>query len=389
MFQTPRPAAWAGGLTKSVRILLGLLALLAMPAFAQQPPGALIAPAESYASRLEGAAPAMKAKVQDLQARARAENWGFEPAYTSALDRSIQELTGAKPGPSVEEALARQAFADKAVALYQDALANQKIPSAAPPGGASCAAAVSFDWRTAGKVTPVKDQGRCAACWAFTATSALESSYLIHNLGTVDASEQHVLNCTPDSTCDGGYLSKALDLLVAHGTDAESAERYRASKVACANAQTPLRLVAWRQINPDWKVVVNPELIKAALCQYGPVVTRMIVDAPFQSYPGGGVAFRQVTRDLTVDSDGAHFLTIVGWDNRKGSHGAWLVKNSWGTRWGDQGYAWIEYGANLIGHNAAWVLAPNARVSLNNKFQALVQEHLGISDAMPITPQSD
>jgi cathepsin L len=392
MFQITRPTApAAGGMTTSVRLLLSLLPLLAMPAYAQQNPGDLLAPPDYYAKRLDSATPSTKTKVQDLQARARAEDWGFEPGYTSALDRSIEQLTGAKPGPSREEALARQELADKAVALYQEALIQQKLPlRSQAAGGASCASASAFDWRTQGKMTAVKDQGQCASCWAFTANAVLESSYLIQNLGNVDASEQHVLNCTPQSDCGGGYLNKAIDLLQSQGTDAETAENYTGRKLACNPAlPTPLRLVAWRQIDPDWSHVVPPAQIKDALCQHGPLATRLIVDAPFQAFTGAGKVFRQVNPALTVNSPGAHFLTIAGWDDRKGAKGAWLVKNSWNTGWGDKGFAWVEYGANLIGHQTVWVVAPNNKVALGSKFQMLVNEKLGISNSKAITPQSN
>jgi hypothetical protein len=392
MLQATRPAAYAAGATTCVRFLIGLVPLLALTLPAQAQPAAsnLLAPSDFYAKRLDSAPPEIKAKVQDLQARARAENWGFEPAYTTALDRTIDQLTGAGPGISREEAQARIEFADKAVDLYREAVVQQKIPlSPNVSGEASCAGAVAFDWRTSGKVTPVKDQRQCASCWAFAANAVMESSYLLNNLGNVDASEQHVVNCTPQSDCNSGYLNRALDLLVAQGTSYETAERYTATKNACRVGQTPLRLVAWRPLDPDWRNVVPTDTIKAALCQHGPLATRMIVDAPFQAYSGAGRVFRQVTPDLTVSSPGAHFITIVGWDNRKGSNGAWLLKNSWGPGWGDRGYVWIEYGANLVGHFTLWVMAPNNRVSLGSKFQALVQDKLGIANAKAIAPQDN
>lgn len=392
MFQEARPTAFsAGGLKTSVRILFGLLPLLAAPAYAQQSPSDLLAPPDFYAKRLDSAPPSTKAKVQDLQARARAENWGFEPGYTSALDRSIEQITGALPGPSREEALARQELADQTVALYQEALIQQKLPlRQGAAGGASCASAAAFDWRTQGKMTAVKDQGNCASCWAFTANAVLESNYLIQNLGSVDASEQHVVNCTAQSDCNGGYLNKAIDLLQSQGTNAETTEKYTATKTACrAGVATPLRLVAWRQIDPDWTHIVPPAQIKDALCQHGPLATRMIVDTPFQAFSGAGKVFRQVNASLTVNSAGGHFVTIVGWDDRKGSKGAWLIKNSWGLGWGDKGYGWMEYGANTVGHMPIWVMAPNNKVALGAKFQTLVNQKLGISNAKAITPQSN
>ena len=78
MLQEARPTALsAGGVKTSVRILFGILPLLATSAYAQQSPSDLLAPPDYYAKRLDSAPPSTKAKVQDLQARARTENWGF------------------------------------------------------------------------------------------------------------------------------------------------------------------------------------------------------------------------------------------------------------------------------------------------------------------------
>jgi hypothetical protein len=56
-------------------------------------------------------------------------------------------------------------------------------------------------------------------------------------------------------------------------------------------------------------------------------------------------------------SDINHDVILVGWDDRKGKNGAWLLRNSWGTSWGEDGYMWIEYGANQVGTSALWVTA--------------------------------
>jgi cathepsin L len=91
--------------------------------------------------------------------------------------------------------------------------------------------------------------------------------------------------------------------------------------------------------------------IKAALCKYGPLATRMrVVSGAFFAYTGG-VYNESVASD---SSGGGHAVVIVGWDDSKG---AWRMKNSWGADWGEDGYAWIAYGSNRIGRHTAWIQA--------------------------------
>ncbi len=119
----------------------------------------------------------------------------------------------------------------------------------------------------------------------------------------------------------------------------------------------PLSLNA-RQVNP-------PAKIKKALCNNGPVTARLIVSPSFTAYIGNG-AYHQVEPVSLADFN-AHHVVIVGWDDTKGRNGAWLIKNSWVEGWGlvkenMPGYAWIEYGANLIGHHANSIQAFHANV---------------------------
>jgi cathepsin L len=98
-----------------------------------------------------------------------------------------------------------------------------------------------------------------------------------------------------------------------------------------------------------------PAEIKRALCEHGPLAVAVRVNDAFQAYSGG--VFN--AQDKACKGDGKcvnHAVTIMGWDDSKQ---AWLVKNSWGTMWGEQGYMWIRYTSNDVGYGAAWVESPS------------------------------
>jgi cathepsin L len=324
---------------------------------------------QSYSQRLSEANPAVKSRIAALEERSKKEKWRFRPVYTSALDRSIKRLGRAGRGPSREAALAIQSFSNEALALYDAERTRLKLSKRPPLCNPKSRA---FDFLQAGKVSAVEDQGDCGSCWAFASAAVLESAYLIENSFPVHGSEQHLLNCTQGGDCDTGYLLDAFDLLAKAGTSHATDEPYTGVKAAsCSSTQkTPLTLVAYSMIDPDWEKIVDPASIKQAMCTHGPVATRMIITESFLAY-GGDDVFHQVDPGLTVNDEDAHFVTIIGWDEGKGEHGAWLIKNSWGPWWGKDGFAWIEYGANLIGHMPTWAKAKRDEIVLGPEFEKL------------------
>jgi cathepsin L len=90
--------------------------------------------------------------------------------------------------------------------------------------------------------------------------------------------------------------------------------------------------------------------MKDAICKYGAIAACVKVTPAFQAYKNG--VFNEFAY-VSGEKDINHAITIVGWDDKKN---AYLVKNSWGPQWGDDGYVWVEYGCNNIGYGATWAV---------------------------------
>lgn len=195
----------------------------------------------------------------------------------------------------------------------------------------------SFDWRNIDGIdytTPIKNQADCGSCVAFGVISALES-YLksnSDNLYNFDLSEGHLFFCG-GGTCSGGwYLEDALYKLKYEGVPPETCLPYRSKNTECEDACD----------NWDKKVVKISQYrrahsinnMKETIVNYGPIIVTFIVYEDFRYYTGG------IYEHVTGSELGGHCVSIVGYND---DPGYWICKNSWGPRWGEQGYFRIKY----------------------------------------------
>jgi C1A family cysteine protease len=211
-------------------------------------------------------------------------------------------------------------------------------------GGARGALAVpsSFDWRSYGNVTSVKNQGSCGSCWAFGTIGSYEGVILVGDGPSENLSEEWCLDCNSYGySCSGGWWVFG-DFY--NGVPRESCYPYVGSKGTCNSGCTKYYpMDAWYYVGSSSGVPSTSD-IKNAIYNYGPVAAAVCADSYLQSYSGG---------IFTHTSSGSvnHAIVLVGW-NDTGSY--WIMKNSWGTGWGESGYMRIQYGANSIGYAAAY-----------------------------------
>jgi len=198
-------------------------------------------------------------------------------------------------------------------------------------------APVTLDWRDAigiSYVSPVKNQGSCGSCWAFATTAGLESQYMISQGGMpIDLSEQILVSCSGMGSCSGGSSASASSYIRDVGLPLESCFKYTATNNLCSNAcldwqNSTYTIKGWHSAG----TTVNN--IRSALYAYGPVVATMYVYNDFTSYRSGVYSY------TTGSYLGAHAVLVVGYDD---TQQAFIVKNSWGSGWGEAGYFMIAY----------------------------------------------
>ena len=227
---------------------------------------------------------------------------------------------------------------------------NLQIPSA-------------YDMRKENLIGPVKQQGNCGSCWAFAAAASFESSFAKKNGKIIDISEQIMINCTQNSSCSGGlpHLVFASWEERNQAIISEKKEPYLDFKSACQKFNSEFDMANYGVMDLNYIFPVFPKVsdeeIKKAIVTYGAITTGVYAGVAFVKYKGG------IFGENSLGNMPNHAVNIIGWDDIKQ---AWLIRNSWGSEWGESGYMWLKYNTNKIGTGAAWVEAKRIPGDIDN-----------------------
>jgi len=216
----------------------------------------------------------------------------------------------------------------------------------------------TIDWRTKGAITDVKDQGQCGSCWAFSAVEETESMWILKGKSKVELSVQQVVSCdSVDGACNGGDTPTAYAYIQsAGGLESEDDYPYSSgggdngtcnfdkSKLAGGNNNGFVYASPACQSNdPDCRKVDEAKLLQSL--GTAPISICVVAD-PWQFYDSGVMTHDQCDGKF-ADLD--HCVQLVGYNADPSDGKYWIVRNSWGSDWGESGYIWLEYGFNTCG----------------------------------------
>jgi len=195
--------------------------------------------------------------------------------------------------------------------------------------------AEAIDWREQNAVTPVKNQGMCGSCWAFSTTGAVEGAEAIATGILTSYSEQQLVDCAGgkwgNQGCNGGLMDQAFAYIEEYPLETEGDYPYKATAGHCSYDKTKAvgKVKKYTDVTPG-----SAEQLKAALNK-GPVSVAIEADKTvFQMYTKGVITGSQC--GTTLD----HGVLAVGYGEENGTE-YFLVKNSWGPGWGDKGFVKI------------------------------------------------
>ena len=206
-----------------------------------------------------------------------------------------------------------------------------------------------FDWRDSGVVSSAKHQLNCGGCYGFASVGSLESVIAINDGVVHDLSENQAikqnwegLNLDGVGGCNGGNAEMVVNTWTQSGVMLEVDDPFTAGSEYNENGTLIYRVNEWKLLSTDEAPRLNT--LKEYLMEYGPLYSTlnstqmMMEDLEYD----GTYALKSLNETLVSD----HAVVIVGWDD---TLNAWIVKNSWGSTWGDNGFGYVDYNSFGIG----------------------------------------
>lgn len=211
-----------------------------------------------------------------------------------------------------------------------------------------------INWVEKGAVTPVKNQGQCGSCWAFSTTGALEGLNYIQNHKLVSFSEQQLMDCSDkegDAGCGGGLMDYAFQYVIdADGICKEVDYPYTEHNGTCHTCKENFKIKGFKDVK------VNNETALQHIVAKQPVSVAIQADSFELQFYSSGVFTGNCGEPGNFQLD--HGVLVVGYGtDNKTKKDYWYVKNSWGSMWGDKGYFKLQ--RNVINNDGACGIAMN------------------------------
>eukprot|EP00727_Mastigamoeba_balamuthi_P005449 m51a1_g1523 hypothetical protein (1621) ;mRNA; f:445505-451523 len=272
---------------------------------------------------------------------------------------------------------------DEFAALYTNFnpqhLEDLELPGEPPETAAAAETtgpALPSSW-TSPDVTPVQRQGGCGSCWAFAAMGCVEAAWHKATGETKWFSPQSLIDCdTRSSGCGGGYTNSAMSLVLrwtqqGFGAVLESDYPYRTANGQCYYDSVKSKAVG--KLTKILGITFDEATMNKNLINYGPMIVHLDASS-LHSYKRGVIE----STDICLDGVN-HAVLLVGW-GQDSAGGYWLIKNSWGAKWGENGFFRLRRGRNtclVTNEKATAAVAPQKPLSVDLSGSFALRTHWG------------